>query len=60
LLSFDSVLFDASSEKKFLSIFPTVACLTPVAGLIFETFLERFFWKDFSGEKLLPVQLCSH
>ena len=39
--------------------------LTPVAGLIFETknraiFLERFFWRDFSGEKLLPVQLCSH
>ena len=39
--------------------------VTPVAGLIFETknraiFLERFFWRDFSGEKLLPVQLCSH
>jgi len=39
--------------------------LTPVARLIFETknrgiFLERFFWRDFSGEKLLPVQLCSH
>ena len=39
--------------------------ITPVAGLIFETknraiFLERFFWRDFSGEKLLPVQLCSH
>jgi len=30
--------------------------LTPVAGPIFETknreiFLERFFWRDFSGEK---------
>jgi len=41
------------------------ADFTPVAGLIFETqnraiFLERFFWRDFSGEKLLPVQLCSH
>ena len=23
-------------------------------------FLERFFWRFFSGEKLLPVQLCSH
>ena len=39
--------------------------LTPVAGLIFETknraiFLERFFWRDFSGAALLPVQLCSH
>jgi len=39
--------------------------LMPVAGLIFETknraiFLERFFWRHFSGEKLLPVQLCSH
>jgi len=39
--------------------------MTPVAGLIFETknreiFLETFFWRDFSGEKLLPVQLCSH
>jgi len=38
--------------------------LTPVAGLIFETknraiFLERFFWKDFSGAALLPVQLCN-
>ena len=28
--------------------------LTPVAGLIFETKIERFFWRDFSGEKLLP------
>jgi len=42
-----------------------IGALTPVAGLIFETknraiFLERFFWRDFSGEKLLPVQLCSH
>jgi len=39
--------------------------ITPVAGLIFETknraiFLERFFWRDFSGAALLPVQLCSH
>jgi len=39
--------------------------VTPVAGLIFETknraiFLERFFWRDFSGAALLPVQLCSH
>ena len=39
--------------------------LTPVAGPIFETknraiFLERFFWRDFSGAALLPVQLCSH
>jgi len=33
--------------------------VTPVAGLIFETknraiFLERFFWRDFSGAALLP------
>ena len=28
--------------------------LTPVAGPIFETKIERFFWRDFSGEELLP------
>jgi len=44
---------------------PLAQSLTPVAGLIFETknraiFLERFFWRDFSGAALLPVQLCSH
>jgi len=38
--------------------------ITPVAGLIFETknraiFLERFFWRDFSGTTLLPVHLFS-
>jgi len=36
--------------------------VTPVAGLIFETknrqfFLERIFWRDFSGEKLLPENI---
>ena len=51
---------------------PVVICrcvplqdITPLAGPIFETknraiFLERFFWRDFSGAALLPVQLCSH
>jgi len=28
--------------------------LTQVAGPIFETKIERFFWRDFSGEELLP------
>jgi len=29
-------------------------CTPPVAGPIFETKIERFFWRDFSGEELLP------
>jgi len=28
--------------------------VTPVAGLIFETKIERCFWRDFSGEEFLP------
>ena len=36
----------------------SVCQFTPVAGLIFETknraIFRRFFWRDFSGEKLLP------
>jgi len=28
--------------------------MTPVAGPIFEQKIERFFWRDFSGEELLP------
>jgi len=48
-----------------ITFFDLRVFITPVAGLIFETknraiFLERFFWRDFSGEKLLPVQLCSN
>jgi len=32
----------------------TNVAFTPVAGPIFETKIERFFWRDFSGEELLP------
>ena len=39
--------------------------ISPATGVSFETknraiFLERFFWRDFSGAALLPIQLCSH
>ena len=63
LLWISNINFDTfHMSSVFASLFISTV-LTPVAGLIFETknraiFLERFFW-SFSGEALLPVQLCS-
>jgi len=37
--------------------------LTPVAGLIFESKnrkIERFFWRDFSGEIFLEQHYCPY
>jgi len=57
--------FHAGRRTKFAPVKSLDSSVTPIAGLIFETknraiFLERFFWRDFSGAALLPVELCSH